>query len=101
MGYIANESEYRHRIIDKLVEEVKEFKESASMEELADLLEVVDHIYDAFGFVRKEVREIKNQKKRKKEDLKPGTFYSALRWTLHRSRYFKALNFASLSPVHF
>ena len=66
MGYSANESEYRHRIIDKLVEEVKEFKESASMEELADLLEVVDHIYDAFGFVRKEVREIKNQKKGKR-----------------------------------
>lgn len=62
IGYIANESEYRYRIIDKLVEEVNEFQESESIEELADILEVVDHIYDAFGFAKQQVMEIKNQK---------------------------------------
>jgi predicted house-cleaning noncanonical NTP pyrophosphatase (MazG superfamily) len=38
---IADEAEYKHLLRQKLLEEVNEFLESGSSEELADILEVV------------------------------------------------------------
>ncbi len=39
---IANDIEYKEELIKKLEEEIVEFKEAGSVEELADILEVVD-----------------------------------------------------------
>lgn len=38
---IASDDEYKHLLIEKLDEEVTEYKESGSLEELADILEVL------------------------------------------------------------
>ncbi|HRH27087.1 MAG TPA: nucleoside triphosphate pyrophosphohydrolase [Parcubacteria group bacterium] len=39
---VANDTEYKEELIKKLEEEIVEFKEAGSVEELADILEVVD-----------------------------------------------------------
>lgn len=39
---VANDFEYKEELIKKLEEEIVEFKEAGSVEELADILEVVD-----------------------------------------------------------
>ncbi len=40
--HTADESEYRTELIKKLSEETREFSEEGSVEELADVLEVID-----------------------------------------------------------
>ncbi|HEY0979436.1 MAG TPA: nucleoside triphosphate pyrophosphohydrolase [Candidatus Paceibacterota bacterium] len=39
---VASDTEYRTELIKKLVEEAHEFEEEGSIEELADVLEVID-----------------------------------------------------------
>ena len=39
---VANDTEYKEELIKKLEEKIVEFKEAGSVEELADILEVVD-----------------------------------------------------------
>ncbi|MDB2613728.1 nucleoside triphosphate pyrophosphohydrolase [Chlamydiales bacterium] len=62
IGYIADENEYKRRLVDKLLEEAKEFHEAESIEELADVLEVIDALYEAFNFTRDEVLKIQKHK---------------------------------------
>lgn len=62
VGYIADAEEYKNRLIDKLLEEVTEFREAKSIEELADVLEVIDSIYEAFQFKKGEVQKVKENK---------------------------------------
>lgn len=66
VGYIADEMEYQKRLLDKLFEEIEEFKEAHSMEELADVLEVIDAIYDGFHFSKEEVNQVKEKKKQER-----------------------------------
>jgi predicted house-cleaning noncanonical NTP pyrophosphatase (MazG superfamily) len=44
--HIASDEEYWQKLKEKLVEEVKEFIESDNEEELADILEVLNAIFD-------------------------------------------------------
>jgi predicted house-cleaning noncanonical NTP pyrophosphatase (MazG superfamily) len=60
--YIADDEEYIKRLYDKLIEEIEEFKENPSPEELADILEVCDAIMVYFGISSDDVKEIKNKK---------------------------------------
>lgn len=58
---IANDEEYKIELIKKLKEEVEEFMLEGSVEELADVLEVVDAIKKLPEYVN--VEELKNSKR--------------------------------------
>jgi len=61
--HIAGKQEYFKALIQKLNEEVKEFIENPSQEEMADILEVIDAICEFEEFKRDEINKIKNKKK--------------------------------------
>ena len=60
--YIADDKEYLKKLYEKLIEEIEEFKENPSPEELADILEVCDAIREYFNIDAKEVESIKKKK---------------------------------------
>ncbi|ABR56170.1 conserved hypothetical protein [Methanococcus aeolicus Nankai-3] len=60
--YTANDEEYIKRLYDKLIEEIEEFKENPSSEEMADILEVCDAIMSYFRMSSEEVIKVKNKK---------------------------------------
>ena len=70
IGHIATEEEYKQRLAEKLVEEANEFCQAPSKEELADTLEVIDAIYEAYGFSRKEVADVQTKKREKRGGFK-------------------------------
>ncbi|KKI91799.1 phosphoribosyl-ATP pyrophosphohydrolase [Bacillus sp. SA1-12] len=47
--YVATEDEVKPMLLQKLVEELEEFKATPNEEELADMLEVIDGIAHAFN----------------------------------------------------
>lgn len=57
--HVAEEAEYRKKLLAKLLEEAKEFVDDESPEELADVLEVIECIFDTWGFDRGAVEEIR------------------------------------------
>lgn len=59
---IADEKEYLEKLKWKLREEMDEFLEAQSEEELADLLEVIDAIIECKKFYRKNIELIKSKK---------------------------------------
>lgn len=64
--HVADDSEFRHRLGDKLVEEAVEFRESGDAEELADVLAVVGAICRADDIDRETVESIGRKKARKR-----------------------------------
>ena len=60
--HVADEAEYWQKLKEKLQEEVGEFLEAESAEELADILEVLDAISDFKNFDKKEIEAIKSKK---------------------------------------
>ena len=63
---VMNVEEYLAALDEKLNEELKEYQESKSMEELADLLEVVRAVAKARGSSIEEVEKIREEKERKR-----------------------------------
>ena len=61
-----NGKEYIKALDKKLTEELKEYQESKSMEELADLLEVVRAVAKARGSSIEEVEKIREEKARRR-----------------------------------
>jgi predicted house-cleaning noncanonical NTP pyrophosphatase (MazG superfamily) len=61
--YQAGEKEFSEFLKKKLLEEVNEFIESESEEELADILEVIDALYTTYQFDKTHVGKIKDQKR--------------------------------------
>ena len=61
--HVADDSEYWEKLKAKLSEEVKEFLESESPEELADILEVVDAICKYKSISPEELVKMKNKKR--------------------------------------
>ena len=68
--HIANEGEYWEKLKAKLTEEFEEFKLDESIEELADLLEVIDAIIDYKRFDRKELQTVREKKAEEKGKFK-------------------------------
>ena len=60
--HIANDEEYWEKLKEKLSEEVQEFYESETIDELADILEVIDAISEYKKFDSEKILEIKNKK---------------------------------------
>lgn len=68
--HIASNDEYWIKLKEKLKEEVDEFLEGDNEEELSDILEVIDAIYDFKKIDRKESEKIRKSKKEKKGGFK-------------------------------
>jgi predicted house-cleaning noncanonical NTP pyrophosphatase (MazG superfamily) len=64
--HVADEKEYWQKLKEKIDEETREFIKSESIEELADLLEVMDAVIDYKKFNKQEIERIKNEKAQKK-----------------------------------
>lgn len=69
MWHIASDAEYWDKLIEKVSEEAAELRADESIEEFADLMEVVDAIAAHKGFAPQEVGRIRAEK-----NLKRGAF---------------------------
>lgn len=68
--HIADDAEYWQKLKEKLIEEMEEFKKDESMEEFADLLEVIDAIADYKKFDRNEVEKMREEKAKERGRFK-------------------------------
>jgi predicted house-cleaning noncanonical NTP pyrophosphatase (MazG superfamily) len=69
ISHIADNEEYWVKLKEKLQEEVGEFIKDSTMEEIADILEVVDAICEFKNFDKTELEELK-----KKKNMERGGF---------------------------
>ena len=60
---ILNDEDYLALLDEKLGEELAEYRESKSLEELADLLEVMEAVVTARGYTWEELMAVKAEKK--------------------------------------
>lgn len=60
--HIADDKEYWEKLKDKLLEEVKEFFESETIEEIVDIQEVILAICDYKNFDKIKIEEVRNKK---------------------------------------
>ena len=60
--YIASNEEYAKRLEEKLLEEVNEFIKDKTIEELADILEVIDAICKFKNFKKDNLYKVKENK---------------------------------------
>jgi hypothetical protein len=60
--HIATQDEFWQKLKEKLTEEFEEFKQAESIEEFADLLEVVEAIAKCKGFDKSEIAMIRDKK---------------------------------------
>ena len=72
--HIADKKEYWQKLKAKLSEEVAEFQKDESMEELADILEVVDAIIAFKKFSKKKLVFVQKQKAANAGNLINGLF---------------------------
>ena len=60
---VVDADEMKRRLIDKLAEEMQEYKESGSVEEIADIMEVLQALTEkVHGLKWEDVREIQGRK---------------------------------------
>ena len=64
--HIADDNEYGSALLEKLQEEVDEFKESGRVEELADIIEVIDAISENKGSSLGEIESFRKKKAEKR-----------------------------------
>lgn len=64
--YRAGDEEYRTRLTDKLLEEAREFAAEPSLEELADILEVIGAILEDRGWSPVDLESVRRDKANRK-----------------------------------
>lgn len=60
---ILSDEQFLKKLEEKLTEEVLEYRESKSLEELADILEVINRILEIKGIPKEKLEEIRIMKK--------------------------------------
>ena len=60
--HIAEDKEYWEKLKEKFQEEVNEFMEKSSIEEVADVLEIIDAICEYKGFDKEDLQKTKEKK---------------------------------------
>lgn len=68
--HIADKKEYWKKLKEKLLEEIKEFSESETIEEFADILEVLDAVRDYKKFNKTKFEAIKKKKAKERGRFK-------------------------------
>lgn len=63
---ILSQEEYLQKLDEKLCEELGEYQESKSLEELADLLEVMEAVVKARGYTLEQLYAIRDEKRAKR-----------------------------------
>jgi len=66
----ANKKEFELKLIEKLTEEMKEFKKSGNVEELADLLEIIYAICDLKDVDKRKIESIRKKKAKERGAFK-------------------------------
>ena len=66
LHHIASEEEYREKLKEKLLEEVKEFNEAENQEELADIFEVITALLAYKGWTIEEIVKVQAEKREKR-----------------------------------
>jgi predicted house-cleaning noncanonical NTP pyrophosphatase (MazG superfamily) len=70
--HVADGEEYSDRLVEKLDEEVQEYRDSRDVEELADVLEVVHTIRKDRGVSSDELAEIRARKAERRGRFEEG-----------------------------
>ena len=70
IAHIAGKKEYWEKLKEKLAEEIKEFFESESIEEIADIQEVINAICVYKKFSRSKIESIKRKKAKERGAFK-------------------------------
>jgi predicted house-cleaning noncanonical NTP pyrophosphatase (MazG superfamily) len=71
---ILNDDEFLSKLEEKLVEELQEYQESKSVEELADILEVIYRISELKGTTKEQLDELKQKKSQERGAFKDNLF---------------------------
>lgn len=71
--YQANETEYRSRLKEKLLEEVHEFNRDETIEEIADILEVLEALCKMYAYTEEDLQAVRTKKGKER-----GTFEQRL-----------------------
>ena len=66
--------DYKTALLEKLIEEAQELKQNPSMEEVADVLEVLESICESFSFTEDEVQRVKAEKQKIRGGFKNKVF---------------------------
>ena len=69
-----SDEEFLEKLEEKLSEEVTEYQESKSLEELADILEVINRILEIKGIPKKKLEEIRIMKKDERGGFEKNLF---------------------------
>ena len=72
---VLSEHEFLNELDKKLIEEVEEYQADKSLEELADIVEIVYTICEARGYTIEDLMEIKAQKKDKRGGFKDRIYW--------------------------
>lgn len=72
--FLSDDKEYWEKLKEKLQEELKEFREAKTpdqqAEEFADILEVLDAMFDFLGFSKEYIEDIKKKKAKERGQFK-------------------------------
>ncbi len=68
--HIANNKEYWEKLKEKLLEEIKEFSENETIEEIADIQEVIDAMYRHKNCSKKILESVKKKKAKERGAFK-------------------------------